>query len=218
MSREALVASALCKLLAADDGLTVTVRDAPPERWRDLVHARAGSRPPVILYDVPAAYSDSIAAVAAATRHHPGVKVVAVTAADSLEAVPALLDAGVSGIVGRDAAPEELIRAVTEVAAGHVFASRRMLREIMGFIARRSQDRRAVAGSDADMLAPRERDVVRMLTRGMTNREIASSLHLSEATVKAHLGRVMAKWSVRDRLQVALRAIGWSDSGADVPG
>lgn len=205
ISREALVASALSHLLS-ETGLTVLVGDISPGAGDEITRActRAGVRTPVIIYDVAADLPAALASIAAVGTR---LRVVALTPTELLSAVPALLDAGTAGIVGRDATPEELLRAVTDVAAGHVFASQLVLREMLSLIARVSHGEPS-SGGGQELLAPREREVVRLLTRGMTNREIAATLHLSEATVKAHLGRVMTKWNVRDRLQVALRAVG----------
>jgi len=204
VSHDALVASALSAVLATESGLRVT---ASTSVAKTIVTASGETRP-IVVYDVGSDEPGSadLAALVAACQTS---QLIAVTSSASFAQVAALLAAGARGIVGRNAGAEELGRAVAEVAVGHVFISRLMLREIVEHIARCPS--RAEAGgrlTGDGLLAPRERDVVRLLLRGMTNREIAGALHLSEATVKAHLGRVMAKWQVRDRLQVALYALG----------
>ena len=163
--------------------------------------------PPIVVYDVASETRTERIALADLAGVSQRARVIAVTPAESFDRIPALLDAGACGIVGRNAASEELVRAVLEVADGHVFVSRLMLRQIVEHVARSAGRSRPVRVHGEELLAPRERDVVALLMRGMTNREIAANMHLSEATVKAHLGRVMSKWQVRDRLQVALHAL-----------
>lgn len=204
VSADALVAAALSTVLAADPALRVTT-------GRSLAAITAGPArrgAPVVVYDLAPLVPLDEAAVAAITSAASVVPLVAVVPTDPFEHVPALLQAGVRALVGRDADPEELTRAVAEVAQGHVYASHRVLRRLVDHVARCPVRGGSARLRDLEVLAPRERDIVRLLTRGMTNREIAGALHLSEATVKAHLGRVMIKWQVRDRLQVALHALG----------
>ncbi|WP_424937717.1 MULTISPECIES: LuxR C-terminal-related transcriptional regulator [Bacteria] len=203
VSHDALVASALSAILAAEPGLRISASTSVAE----TASTASGETHAVVVYDVGSDEPEpaDLAALVAACQMS---RLIAVASSASFAQVAILLGAGVRGIVGRNAGAEELGRAVAEVSVGHVFISRLMLREIVEHIARCPS--RADAGRLAGdgLLAPRERDVVRLLLRGMTNREIAGVLHLSEATVKAHLGRVMAKWQVRDRLQVALYALG----------
>ena len=207
VSDEALFASALASLLSADASLNVVVLAAHGDGRADAGIARlcTGRSVPVVIYDL--ASSSALSSLAGLARVAPLPHVVVVLSADSFEDVPQLIEAGARGIVARDADPDELVRAIAEVAAGHMFASRLMLERMLEHVARSTHHAAARRGWE-ERLAPRERQVVRLLTRGMTNREIATSLHLSEATVKAHLGRVMAKWNARDRVQVVLRVLG----------
>ena len=203
VSHDALVASALSAILATEPGLRVTASTSVAK----TVVTASGETRPIVVYDVGSAEPEptELAALVAACQTS---RLIAVTSSASFAQVASLLGAGVRGIVGRNAGAEELGRAVAEVAAEQVFISRLMLREIVEHIAQCPSRAEAGRLSGDGLLAPRERDVVRLLLRGMTNREIAGALHVSEATVKAHLGRVMAKWQVRDRLQVALYALG----------
>lgn len=210
LSREALVASALTELLSSNGTLQVVTSRALLELDASVQLGReyAGLRAPILVYDVASGVSIAAQVIDEFTNLRPEALVIAVIPHDSFDAVPELLDAGVRGIVGRDAGPEELVRAVAEVAAGYAFASRLMLSQMLSRVPRRSDHSRNAGDFRVDLLAPREREVVKLLINGMTNTDIAKSLHLSEATVKAHLGRVMNKWNVRGRLQVALYAVG----------
>lgn len=202
ISNEALFASALTELLAV--GGAYKVRAA-----RSLKDARvAANSDRIIIYDVNTDAASAVGAIAEFIQQDGSSSVIAVVSQAQGDIVPAMLDAGVCGFVGRDATPEELMRAVAEVAAGYVFASRLMLRDILSRFSRPVDWANRTQAYGISLLAPRESEVVNLLVQGMTNREIAQELHLSEATVKAHLGRVMSKWKVRDRLQVALHALG----------
>lgn len=209
ISRESLFASALLELLSLDGTLKVVTSRAlsDAEISGQTAREHVGLEFPIIVYDVASDASTAAQAIAEFVDARAEALVIAVIPQDSFDTVPALLGAGVSGIVGRDAGPDELVRAVAEVAAGHVFASQLMLRKMLMRVAHHSDDSRQTREFRGELLAPRERDVVKLLIVGMTNKDIAKSLHLSEATVKAHLGRVMTKWNVRGRLQVALWAL-----------
>lgn len=208
VSSDALMASALSMILSAESGRPVE-QAASVENATDAcaTHVSAGDPTPVIVLDLaPAemAALESRPALAAASTQAP---VVVVAPIESFERIPELFELGVRGVVGRDAEPEELVRAVVEAADDNVFVSRRVLNQIVDHVVRCPSHALGAVARELELLAPREREIVHLLTRGMTNREIARDLHLSEATVKAHLGRVMTKWQVRDRLQVVLRAL-----------
>lgn len=206
---EPLVASALSSLLASDGRFRMTAIASSADLRSDVwAKARASGRSAIVVFDVGGMTSTVVECIASITAS-TGFPVIVLTAIATIDMLAELLDAGARGIVGRDAAPEELIAAVNEVGDGHAFASRELLTRVLELIVQRPRIVTSVKGTRTeDALAPRERDVVRLVMRGMTNREIAATLHLSETTVKAHLGKVMVKWRVRDRLQVALHALG----------
>lgn len=203
VSADTLLAAALSTLLCEKG-----VFDVSAAKSFEDVTAGNPDRPSVVVYDLSGAGPLDPGPIAAFTSGGRKAPVIVLTTSESFDVVPALLDAGVRGIVGRDADADEFVTAVTEVAGGRIFVSRGMMDLLVAHVARCPVDRAAAHLQDAESLAPRERDIVRLLSTGMTNREIAAALHVSEGTVKTHLGRVMVKWSVRDRLQVVLRAIG----------
>jgi len=203
VSADTLLAAALSTLLCEKGVLDVSAAKSFEE-----IPERIPDRPSAVVYDLSGAGQLDPGPIAAFTTGERGTPVVVLTTSERFEVVPALLEAGVRGIVGRDADAEEFVTAVTEVAGGRVFLSRGMMDLLVAHVARCPADRAAAHLKDTESLAPRERDIVLLLSKGMTNREIAAALHVSEGTVKTHLGRVMVKWSVRDRLQVVLRAIG----------
>lgn len=208
VSSDGLMGSALSMILSGESGRPVELV-ASIESAMAVCAKRtsSGETTPVIVFDlspseVPA--FETRAALAAANAEAP---VIVVSPAEPFGRLRELFALGVRGIVGRDAEPEELVRAVRETAEKNVFVSRRVLNRLVEHVIRCPSRTVGAVGRELELLAPREREIVHLLTRGMTNREIAAELHLSEATVKAHLGRVMTKWQVRDRLQVVLHAL-----------
>jgi DNA-binding NarL/FixJ family response regulator len=177
----------------------------------------AALRPDVVLMDVRMPGLDGIAATAAITTAGPDSKVLILTTFDLDQYVFAGLKAGASGFLLKDAPPAELLSAVRTVAAGDAVlapsATRRLIDQFAPLLPDpgRQQDQDAVLGK----LTDRERTVFAELAAGRSNREIAAALHLSEGTVKIHVGRILAKLDLRDRVQAVVLAY---ESGLITPG
>jgi DNA-binding NarL/FixJ family response regulator len=124
------------------------------------------------------------------------------------------LEAGASGFLLKDAEPEVLVDAVRRVAAGDGLVDQSLTRRVIDEFARR-RGRIAPDPAAAALLTPREREIVDLLSRGSSNAEIAATLFLEPSTVKSHLGRIMTKTGLRDRVQIVVWAY---DSGLVVPG
>ena len=105
----------------------------------------------------------------------------------------------------KTASPEELVAAVRAVAAGAAYLDPTVARRVMQAFARR-RIRLAREDPELESLTERERDVLRCLARGLSNHEIAEELHVGETTVRTHVGHVLAKLNVRDRVQAVVRA------------
>lgn len=203
VSGETLIASAVSNLLTADPLLHVSRLLVSGGGWDEVVRESVRMRPAALV--LVAADAEGMTVVVRRLVQE-GLRVVVMAASTRYPATAAAFRSGASAVLGGDVDPDELRRAVHEVVAGHPFVSRGVLRGAVSHVQGDAEEERADGWRD--VLAPREREIVRLLVRGCSNREIAASLHLSEATVKVHLGRVMEKWMVRDRLQVALRALG----------
>ncbi|MDQ0647280.1 DNA-binding NarL/FixJ family response regulator [Microbacterium natoriense] len=202
VSEEFSVAVALAHLLAEDACLNVSM-DLRGDRASRL--GRAPDECSVFVVDIatsPIEGGDYDMGGKPSAR-----SIVAIVPDGERKTLGPLLNIGVQGLVARDEPPEELRRAVHEVASGRAFVSQSVLAELLDHVVECHSYMEASPAWEMS-LAPREREVVHLLTSGMTNREIAGALGISEATVKSHLGRVMTKWDARDRLQVVLRAIG----------
>jgi DNA-binding NarL/FixJ family response regulator len=173
--------------------------------------------PDVVLMDVRMPGMDGIQATASITAAGPASKVLILTTFDLDEYVFAGLKAGASGFLLKDAPPAELLTAIRTVAGGEAVlaptATRRLINQFVSLLPDpgRQQDRDAVLSQ----LTDREQAVFAQLAAGRSNREIASDLHLAEGTVKVHVGRILAKLGLRDRVQAVVLAY---ESGLITPG
>jgi len=196
---DAMVRTGLRLILSAAPDIEV-VGEAADGSAASVVVRR--ERPDVVLLDVRmpgvdglTAARDLLADAAAPWR------VVMLTTFDLDEYVYAALAAGASGFLLKDVPPERLVAAVRQVHDGDVL--------LAPDITRRLAARYAQPRGGPDPLAPltdRERDVLALIARGLSNVEIASALHLGEATVKTHVGRILAKLDLRDRAQAVVAA------------
>ncbi len=174
-------------------------------------------RPDVVLMDVRMPGTDGIAATAALTAAFPETRVLILTTYDLDEYVLAGLKAGASGFFLKDAPPEELLSAIRTVAGGEAVlaptATRRLISQFLPLIP--DPGRRGDQQQLLTKLTDRERAVFALIAAGHSNREIAAGLHLSEGTVKVHVGRILAKLGLRDRVQAVVLAY---ESGLITPG
>lgn len=172
----------------------------------DAVKATRRTRPDVVLMDVRMPRVDGISATASilALNLSPPPRVLVITTFDLDDYVFAALAVGASGFLLKDVTPAELITAVRVVAVGDCIIHPRATREL---IQRYNASHPTTAyDSRLDRLTDREREVLHALTRGWSNAQIGHALHLSEATVKTHVSRLMTKLEVRSRVQAVVLA------------
>lgn len=141
----------------------------------------------------------------AEARTRTGTRILIVTTFDLDEYVDEALTAGVNGFIVKSASAAELVAAVRAVAAGEAFLSPPVARRVIEAFTRRSV-KLSRGPSELSSLTEREREVLRCLARGMSNREIAQELSIRETTARTHVGHVLMKLNLRDRLQAAVRA------------
>jgi DNA-binding NarL/FixJ family response regulator len=181
------------------------------------VSMAAALTPDVVLMDVRMPKMDGIAATAAIAEAGSVSKVLILTTFDLDQYVYAGLKAGASGFLLKDAPPTELLAAIRTVASGDAVlaptATRRLIDQFMPHMP--SPDRQAQRDSLLEELTDRERAVFAELVAGRSNREIAAELFVSEGTVKIHVGRILAKLGLRDRVQAVVLAY---ESGLITPG
>ncbi|MFB7126847.1 response regulator [Kitasatospora sp. NPDC056273] len=166
-------------------------------------------RPDVVLMDVRMPGTDGIGATRRLLREVPGTRVLVLTTFDLEAYAVEALRAGASGFLLKNSRPEELLGAIRDVARGDAVVSPRVTRLLLDRFAHRLPAARDGGGGDAErlrVLTAREREVLLGAARGLTNTELAAALGLAEPTVKKHLGRVMAKLGLRDRVQAVIFA------------
>lgn len=179
------------------------------------VDAIGATRPDVVLMDIRMPRLDGVEATRRLQERDDPARVLVLTTFDLDEYVYAALKAGASGFLLKDAGPAELLAAIRAVHAGDAAmapsTTRRMLERFVpdlpdaGGEAAGAAERRA-ALSRLEPLTEREREVLEAVGRGLTNGEIAAELFLAEATVKTHIGRVLHKLGLRDRVQMVITA------------
>jgi len=210
---QALVRAGFRMVLDAEDDITVVGEAANGEQ---AVHSAQRLRPDVVLMDIRMPELDGIAATAriAAARAGADSRVLILTTFDLDEYVYDALGAGASGFLLKDSPPEQLVNAIRVVAAGESLLAPSVTSRLIEQFARgRAPGHAPPPGFDE--LTARELEVFKLLARGMSNAEIAAQLVVGDTTVKTHVGRLLAKLGLRDRVQAVVVAY---ESGIVQPG
>lgn len=201
---EALVRAGLKMILESDDALEVV---AEAEDGADAAAMVVKHRPDVVLMDIRMPRLDGLAATREVQALPDPPKVVVLTTFDLDDYVFRALQAGASGFLLKDTPPRELVQAVKVVAAGDAMLSPAVTRRLIGHFAADSRsDRQRQARERIVVLTDREREVLAAVGRGLSNADIGKTLYMSEATVKAHVSRVLVKLDATNRVQVAILA------------
>ena len=205
---QSAVREGLVLLLGTLPGITVAGEAADGDAAVELV---ATVQPQVVLMDLNMPGCDGVAATARITAEHPGTRVVVLTTYADDESIIGALQAGALGYLTKEATRAEIGRAVHAAAAGQAILDPGVQQRLLSAAARApgapgvpaapgTPGAGASAGAD-DELTPREAEVLRLIAAGQSNREIARTLFVSEATVKTHVNRIFAKTGSRDRAQ-----------------
>lgn len=202
-----LARAGLAALLSAEPDIEVVATALDGVQALELA---ASLRPDVACLDIRMPGLSGIEVTRALGEHDdvgPSVPVLILTTFDLDEYVFEALEAGASGFLLKDAEPEDIVRAVRNVAAGNgtldQAVTRRVLRE---FSRRRALQRVSTSAEAAGHLTPREREILELLAQGMSNDEIAAALTVEVSTIKSHLVRILPKLGVRSRLQAVVWA------------
>jgi DNA-binding NarL/FixJ family response regulator len=206
-----LMRAGLKSVLASDESVQVVAEIGD---GRAAARTTREHRPDVVLMDIRMPDLDGIAATREVLGTSPDVKVVILTTFEDDDYIFGALNAGASGFLLKRTRPEELIAAIHTIAAGDSLLSPSVTRRV---IDRMAGDPPVTVSSSKrlDALTPREREVLELVARGLSNGEIATSLFVEESTVKSHVKRILMKLGLRDRVQAVIFAY---ESGVTRPG
>ena len=194
-------------VLESEPGISIA---GEAENGIEAVRRTAELSPDVVLMDIRMPGMDGIEATRRITESGGRSRVLVLTTFDLDEYVYAALLAGASGFLLKDARPDELLSGIRAVAFGDAVVAPALTRRLLHAFTKALPDRRAAEDPRLQSLTERELEVLRAVATGLTNGEIAKELHLSESTVKTHVGRAFAKIGARDRVQAVIIAY---DSG-----
>jgi DNA-binding NarL/FixJ family response regulator len=200
---DALVRSGLRMMLAGAERIHVV---GEADDGRGVLSAVDLHRPDVVLMDIRMPQLDGIAATRLLRAQPDPPAVVVLTTFDADELVLRALRAGAAGFLLKDTPPADIVRAIELVHAGDGMLSPTVTRRLIALVAGEgdSAARQHSAREQLTTLSPREREVALAVGRGHPNAEIAAELHMSVATVKAHVSRLLVKLGVDNRVQIAL--------------
>jgi len=204
-----LVRSGLRAILSTDERIEV-VEEAPDGRL--AIQRARHRRPDIVLMDVRMPNLDGVEAtrriVDACDVGRPPLRVLVLTTFDLDEYVIEALRAGASGFLLKDVNPEDLVHAIRIVAAGDAVVAPSITRRLIDRFARQLPNTESTpqAAPELDTLTDREIEVLVLMARGLSNAEIAQQLLVAETTVKTHVGRVLMKLDLRDRVQAVVFA------------
>nr|WP_233558268.1 response regulator transcription factor [Tessaracoccus sp. OH4464_COT-324] len=207
-----LVRAGFAMVIDSQPDLRVVVQAGDGEEAVDRV---ATADVDVVLMDVRMPKLDGISATSAITaREHPP-KVIILTTFDLDEYVLRAIKAGASGFLLKDAPPESMLQAIRTVHSGEAVIAPSATKRLFDHLMTTLPDTQRARPEQLNCLTDREREVLQLIARGLSNTEIAQSLVVAEATVKTHVGRILMKLGARDRVQAVVIAY---ETGLVAPG
>ena len=199
---QALVRAGLCGIIAATEGFTVV---AEAGTGAEAVELAARTSPDVVLMDIRMPGTDGIEATRRITSTATTARVLVLTTFDVDEYVYAALRAGASGFLLKDTLPGDLLAAIRVVASGDALLAPSVTRRLIRTFARQTPDT-AARPAALDALTSREREVLTLVARGLSNTELARELDISPATAKGHVRSLLSKLRARDRVHLVILA------------
>ncbi len=199
---ENLMRAGLVELLSSDAAIQIV---GEASTGREAIHTAVRLRPDVVLMDIRMPDLDGIAATAELARVAPDSRILILTTFEDEDYIFRSLRAGASGFLLKRTRPEDLIAAVHTVAQGDSLLSPSVTRLVIDQIAHHPIATTA-GHHEIEGLTPRELEVLTLVARGLSNREIAAALTLEESTIRTHVKRILMKLQVRDRVQAVILA------------
>jgi DNA-binding NarL/FixJ family response regulator len=197
-----LMRAGLAELLTADAAIEIV---GEASTGRQAIERARQLTPDVVLMDVRMPDLDGIAATRELSRMVPGARVLILTTFEQDDYIFSALRAGASGFLLKRTRPEDLIAAVHTIAGGDALLSPSVTRRVIDRMAQQPTPDFADRAR-LEMLTPREHDVLELIARGLSNREIATALVVEESTVRTHVKRILMKLDLRDRVQAVILA------------
>ncbi len=194
-----VVRTGIRHLLETESGIELVGEAA---NGREAVDAVNQSHPDVILLDLVMPELDGTGAIREIKAHNPDVRILVLTTFASDDKLYPAIKAGAMGYLLKDTEPEDLVRAIQQVHRGEYPLSPAIAQKVLREIARRAEE-----PLTSDPLTAREVEVLGLIARGLTNRQIADQLVISEATVRTHVGNILGKLHLATRTQAALYAL-----------
>ncbi len=195
-----LMRAGLRELLCGDPQIEIV---GEASTGREAVQRARRLAPDVVLMDVRMPDLDGIAATRELARAAPAARVLILTTFEQDDYIFGGLRAGASGFLLKRARPEELLAAVHTIAAGDSLLSPSVTRRVIDRMAQQPTPELADQAK-LDELTPREREVLALIARGLSNREIATALTVEDSTIRTHVKRILMKLGLRDRVQAVM--------------
>ena len=209
---QALVRAGFRMILEVEADISVTGEAAD---GREAIAETRRLHPDVVLMDVRMPVMDGIQATRSIRDESQGTKVLMLTTFDMDQYVYQAFQAGANGFLLKDVPPEQLADGIRAVAAGDALLAPSVTRRLIEQYVRRPPDGVGPEPQELDRLTVREREVLLLMARGLSNAEITKALTISETTVKTHVARILTKLQLRDRVQAVVYAY---ESGLLRPG
>jgi DNA-binding NarL/FixJ family response regulator len=200
---EPMVRAGVKSILATDAGIEIVAEAAD---GREAVELALAHRPDVAMLDIRMPRLDGLSAAAELRAALPEVAVVMLTTFDEREYVARALAEGAGGFLLKAADPRELIIGVRAVAGGAAYLSPRIAQQVIAELSDGRLTRTTTARQRMESLTPREREVLALIGRGLSNQDIGRELFVSEGTVKAHVSAILLRLEVNNRVQAAIIA------------
>jgi DNA-binding NarL/FixJ family response regulator len=200
---EAMIRAGVKAILATDPGIEVVAEASDGREAIELVRRH---RPDVVLLDIRMPRLDGLSAAAELRVSMPEVAVVMLTTFDEDEHVAKALEEGAAGFLLKAADPRELLIGVRAVADGAAYLSPRIAQKVIAQLGGGKLTKAGIARKQVESLTARERDVLALVGRGLSNQAIGRELFLSEGTVKAHVSAILQRLGLGNRVQAAIVA------------